>query len=224
MKDPNRERGIVTTLDAKNRLSRCIQFCVAPPTNADRLVLHVVGDPPIQLGEWMRGECNSMLGHELESLMADHHEDAGVADSKFAAQYLTAEGRPIKVKTFTARTRPEITSDDAAGLAASLDGSDRATSQLAQQTALAMVKLFLSAQQAQTQSFVQLMKALSERVVDADSRTDQAREDLHEMRRLLVEMQSDAPLPEEMSPAQKQFFDLANKALPLIVSKMGAAH
>jgi hypothetical protein len=190
---------------------------------AVRLVLHVVDTPPIPLGEWEREQCVSMLGHEIDGLIQDHHENSDRSDNKYAAQYLSAEGRILRVKTFTARSRPEITSDDAASLASQLDGTDKASTMLAQQTALALVKMMLASNQAQVQSFVQSIRDRDERTRDAEERADRAREEMHELRRLVTEIREGEPPLEEMSPAQKQFFDLMNRALPLIVSRMGGA-
>jgi hypothetical protein len=190
---------------------------------ATRLVLHVVDSPPIPLGEWEREQCVSMLGHEMDGLIQDHHENSERSDNKYAAQYLSDEGRILRVKTFTARSRPEITSDDAASLASQLDGTDKASTMLAQQTALALVKMMLASNQAQVQSFVQIVRERDERAREAEERGDRAREDLFELRRLVTEIREGEPPPEEMTPAQKQFFDLMNRALPLLMARMSGA-
>jgi hypothetical protein len=127
------------------------------------------------------------------------------------------------VKTFTARSRPEITSDDAASLASQLDGTDKASTMLAQQTALALVKMMLASNQAQVQSFTQALRDRDERGREADERADRAREELYELRRLVTEIREGEIPPEEMSPAQKQFFDLMNRALPILMSRLGGS-
>ena len=190
---------------------------------ATRLVLHVVDNPPIPLGEWEREQCVSMLGHEMDGLIQDHHENSERSDNKYAAQYLSDEGRILRVKKFTARSRPEITSDDAASLASQLDGTDKASTMLAQQTALALVKMMLASNQAQVQSFTQALRDRDERGREADERADRAREELYELRRLVTEIREGEIPPEEMSPAQKQFFDLMNRALPILMSRLGGS-
>jgi signal transduction histidine kinase len=182
-------------------------------------VLHVVSDPPVQLGEWDRNEWNPNLGHELDALMSEHHDDSGHCDSKFSASYLTDEGRIIRTKTFTARSRPrEITASDAAGLAAAMDGSLQATNTLVQQTALAMVRMYLTAQQAQTQAQIQITQMMVQQAQASEKRVDQAREIAHELKEALLEMQSSQS---ELSPAQEKFFEVMTMAVPGLLSKVG---
>lgn len=212
--------GVDNAIEGNSRLSRCIAFVSRPPANAVKLVLHVVSDPPIQLGEWTREQWNTSLGHELDSMMSEHHEDCGAADSKFSASYACEDGRVIKVKTFTSRSRRGITANDAEGLASAMDGSMQATNTLVQQTALAMVRMYLTAQQAQMQAQIQITQMMVQQATSSERRAEEARELSHQIREAFAELQSKQE--EALTPAQEKFYEVLSLAVPGMIQKFSS--
>lgn len=211
--------GVDNAIEGNSRLSRCIALVSKPPANAIKLVLHVVSDPPLQLGEWSREELNTSLAHEIDSMMSEHHDDAGVADSKFSASYVADDGRVVKVKTFAIRTRRGITANDAEGLASAMDGSLQATNTLVQQTALAMVRMYLTAQQAQMQSQLQWAQLMVQQATASERRAEEARELSHQIREAYAELQS---REEALTPAQEKFYEVLSLAVPGMIQKFSA--
>lgn len=213
--------GVDNAIEGNSRLSRCISFVSKPPAAAEKLVLHVVSDPAIQLGEWSKEEWNTSLGHEIDAMMSEYHDDSGTSDSKFSASYNNADGRILRVKTFTARTRTrrEITpGDDAAGLASAMDGSMQATNTLVQQTALAMVRMYLTAQQAQMQAQIQITQLMVQQATSSERRAEEARELSHQIREAFTELQSKQD--ECLTPAQEKFYEVLAMAVPGMISKL----
>jgi hypothetical protein len=210
--------------NTKRRLQRMLE---KPPSGTARMTAHVVGDPPLPFGEWRTDELVPALATVLLERMTDMHEDAGAAETKFVFTFLDDDGRCLQPRKFELRSRAMYSDDPTAAMVTQLDGSDRASTQLAQGTALALARLFMTGQQQATASLCQALDRLSDRLARADERGDDLRDQRDELVELVTTLrtaQADVvEKGEPMSEAQQKFFELCSTYLPVALSKLAAS-
>lgn len=225
--------GVDANLGSSNaRLRRLQSMLAKPPSGTALMVCHVVSDPPLPVGEWDVDQLVPALADELDALMVEQHTDGERAETKFSYAFLSdadeyGKRRSLRVRQFSLRGDGSSSVDIAAGIVAQMDGTDRASNILAQQVALQTARMYLVAGQQKDEMLFRLINVLTERNVTAVTEADDARDKLHELRELIIEQREIAreeapPPPETMTEAQKQFWELASKALPVVLQRLAA--
>jgi hypothetical protein len=216
--------GVEATIEGGNkRIVQLRQMLAKPFSGTAKMVAHVVGNPPLPFGEWTVAELVPALADTLETEMCEALEASTRPALEFMFAFIAEDGRSLKVKSFELRKRINIENVEA--LAASMDGSDRASTMLAQQTALSLTRVNIASIQQVVQTLADHARHLQSGQQANDARTDAAREAQHEALELLVELraaqQEAASTPEpSMSPAQEQFWKLAAAHLPIIAARL----
>ena len=222
--------GVDGRIEGQNgRLLRIRDMLAKPPSDTSLLVGHQLGDgPPTPIGEWPRRELVPALADDLDALLQQLHEDSERHETIFQFVFLGPpseqfpNGRSLRVRKFNMRSSLNI--DVGAGIAAEMNGTDRASNILAQQVALQVARMHLAGIQQNQEMFFRVIDMLTDRNVSSTREADDARSQFHELRELVVDMreaQAEATTPpENMSEAQKQFWELAQKSLPMVVARL----
>ena len=193
-----------------------------PPLRASVCRLIAVGEPQLQLGEWTREELVPGLAHEVDALAEDHARESGLAECRFMLAFVDEQGGALLTKPMTVRRAPA--EDSAVSVAQQLDGSATSWNIQMQRHTEAMVRMFLTGQQAQVQALISIIGTLSERVVDSEHRVDSARETANALRELLSEASQAEGAQEnaEPSPQRERLYKLVADNLPAILLRMAA--
>jgi hypothetical protein len=209
-----------------DRLSRIQKLIREASTSAASLVLSTEeGD---EMGRWPRNEWSETLAAVLDGDMVEAHEDAGVSDSKFWVTMLAKDGRKLKRKSFDVRTRTELAADDGIPLSVKLDGTQGAGNALQQNIMFANARLYINAMQSLLNSSKGIIELQNQLLRDTLSHERHARDEYHELRELLAEMREEQATlePKDLTPAQQQFYALANKVadqLPMVAAGLKMA-
>lgn len=206
------------------RLQVLKRWLAKPPARAAVLRLLQVGTPPLPLAQWTTDLLVPGLAHEIEALMSQHAEDLEKSEVDFLLIFETDAGQALVTKPMSVR-RATSSMDDGTSIASQLDGSQQAWNQQMQRSYEALIRMFLTAQQAQTQSLIAIVTTLSTKIVEGEHRTDDARELSHALREAMVEMKHARPdddEPQRLSPAMERLFGLLEAHGPMILAKLAA--
>lgn len=206
------DNGISGGNDREDRIAK---FLREAPPKASTLVL-TAEDGESVLATWDRGEWSDVLAATVNLEMEAQHEQADVSDTYYWLIFAGEPGdvRATKRRRFNVRTRKMLTTGEhAPPLAHQLDGTGPAASALMQNTLYRMVALYSTNMQALLNASVQMNTNLSNIIVSAQKAEDAARQQLHELKELIVELRmTENDNTGEMSEAQKAWFELANRA------------
>jgi hypothetical protein len=210
-------------------LSKLRRHLAKPPSATVKLTLAQVGDPPITLGTWKREELVPALAEVIYGHMTEAFNEDDRAESTFVLVFEAEEGPPLATPKWNIRRRAlPIDVDGAGHIARMLDGSDKGSTMVAQGAALAVARLFVSAQQQSQEALIKALNIVTERMDAAEERAQRYREERDEayelamtaMRRGEGETDGD-PVPRELTEAQKKVLELGEKALTLAMIKWG---
>lgn len=206
------DNGISGGNDREDRIAK---FLREAPAKASTLVL-TAEDGESVLATWDRPEWSDVLASTVNLEMEAQHEQADVSDTYYWLIFTGEPGdvRATKRRRFNVRTRKMLVSGEhAPPLAHQLDGTGPAASALMQNTLYRMVALYSTNMQALLNASVQMNTNLSNIIVSAQKAEDAARQQLHELKELIVELRmTENDNTGEMSEAQKAWFELANRA------------
>lgn len=207
------DNGISGGNDREDRIAK---FLREAPGKASTLVL-TAEDGESVLATWDRSEWSDVLAATVNLEMEAQHEQADVSDTYYWLIFAGEPGdvRATKRRRFNVRTRKVLMAggDGAPPLSHQLDGTGPAASALMQNTLYRMVALYSTNMQSLLNASVQMNTNLSNIIVSAQKAEDAARQQLHELKELIVELRAqEADTPSEMTEAQRAWFDLAQRA------------
>lgn len=207
------DNGISGGNDREDRIGK---FLREAPPKAHTLILAT--DPGEQvLSTWVREEWTELLPGVIDAEMQSQHEQADVSDTYYWLIFMGEPGdvRATRRRRFNVRTRKALVAGDGAPpLSTQLDGTGPASSALMQNTLFRMVQLYSTNMQSLLNTQERVISSLGTLVVGAQEREAAARQDLHELKELIVELRAAEAdnTNGEMTDAQKAWFELAQKA------------
>lgn len=209
------------------RIATLKRFLSKPPVNSTALHLLIVQESPLKVFEWPLAECVPGLAHEIEAMMGEVLLDSELAECRFLLSYVDANGGVCSSKPLNMRRVPDAL-ETPGSIAAQLDGTERASVQQQQRFCEAMMRMFLTAQQAQVQagiqaqqSLIQIVTVLADRVVVSEERADTARENAHAVKEAVQEAMGKHE-PGEVSPAMEKCFEMLERLAPVVIQKLAA--
>lgn len=209
-------------------LSKLKRYLAKPPAGTVKLTLAQVGDPPITLGTWKGDELVPALAEVLYERMSDTFLEDERSETTFVLVFEAEEPPILASPRFNFRKRaPPIDVDGAGAIARMLDGSDKGSTMVAQGAALAVARLFVSAQQQSQEALIKALNIVTERMDAAEERAQRYRDERDEAYELAMtamrrgDGDDGEPVPRELTEAQKKVLELGEKALTLAMIKWG---
>lgn len=208
------DNGISGGNDREDRIGK---FLREAPPRAVMLVL--TPDPPsgAVLAGYDKSQWNDQLATLINAEMEAQHEVADSVDSSYWLIFTGENPNDITAtrrRKFSVRTRKQLTTIGEDGLPKlALDGSAATQATLNQTILFKMVSLYSTNMQALLNAQTTTITKLTELHVSSKDNEKQARDDLHELKELIVELRAtENDNAGEMTEAQRQWFELAQKA------------
>lgn len=208
------DNGISGGNDREDRIAK---FLREAPPRATMLVL--TPDPPTNgvLAGYQREQWNDQLAALIDAEMVAQHDVADVVDSSYWLIFTGDNPNDIAAtrrRKFSVRTRKALTAIGEDGLPKlALDGSAATQATLNQTILFKMVSLYSTNMQALLNAQTTTITKLTELHVKSKDEETQARDDLHELKELIVQLKmAEQEQGSEMTEAQRQWFELAQKA------------
>jgi hypothetical protein len=208
-------------------LKKLRKWLTSPPSATTKMTLHQVGDPPLVLGTWRRDELVAALADVIYERMSEAFAEDDRPETTFVLVFEADEPPALAAPKFNFRKRaPPIDVDNAGQIARMLDGSEKGSIMVAQGSALAVARLFVSAQQQSQEALIRALTIVTDRMEAAEERAARyrdERDDAMEMalQRRVEEADTENAAPRELTEAQKKVLELGERAITLAMMRWG---
>jgi hypothetical protein len=206
-------------------LKKLRKWLTSPPSATTKMTLHQVGSPAL-LGTWRRDELVDALADVIYERMSDAFLEDERPETTFVLVFEADEPPALAAPKFNFRKRaPPIDVDNAGQIARMLDGSEKGSIMVAQGSALAVARLFVSAQQQSQEALIRALTIVTDRMEAAEERAARYRDERDEAMEMAMqrrEVESDAEAaPRELTEAQKKVLELGERAITLAMMRWG---
>jgi hypothetical protein len=206
-------------------LKKLRKWLTSPPSATTKMTLHQVGSPAL-LGTWRRDELVDALADVIYERMSDAFLEDERPETTFVLVFEADEPPALAAPKFNFRKRaPPIDVDNAGQIARMLDGSEKGSIMVAQGSALAVARLFVSAQQQSQEALIRALTIVTDRMEAAEERAARYRDERDEAMEMAMAQrreESDAEAtPRELTEAQRKVIELGERAITLAMMRWG---